>query len=97
MNAPGWSVLNTYATGFEADFVMAQLEAEGIPAVRDNHESTALFGLGFQGATRSGYTVMVPSEVLDEAQALLESAPDDVPSDVPTDLPDDVPDDEPTP
>ena len=93
MNAPGWSVLNTYATGFEADFVMAQLEAEGIPAVRDNHESTALFGLGFQGATRSGYTIMVPTEVLDEAQALLESAPDDVPDDVPFD----VPDDEPTP
>ena len=32
-------------------------------------ESTALFGLGFQGATRSGYTIMVPTEVLDEAQA----------------------------
>jgi len=81
MNAPGWSVLNTYATGFEADFVMAQLEAEGIPAVRDNHESTALFGLGFQGATRSGYTVMVPTEVLGEAQALLENVPDNVPDD----------------
>jgi len=85
MNAPGWSVLNTYATCFEADFVMARLEAEGIPAVRDNHESTALFGLGFQGATRSGYTVMVPTEVLGEAVALLESVPDDVPSDLPDD------------
>lgn len=72
MNAPGWSVLATYATGFEADFVIAQLEAAEIPAVRDNHESSALFGVGFQGATSRGYTVMVPTETLDEARAVLE-------------------------
>lgn len=71
MNIPGWSELHTYATGFEADFAIAQLEAHDIPAVRDNHESTAIFGIGFQGATRSGYTVMVPTEALDEARALL--------------------------
>lgn len=72
MNAPGWSVLHTYATGFEADFAIAQLEANDIPAVRDNHESTAIFGIGFQGATASGYTVLVPTEALDDARSLLE-------------------------
>lgn len=76
MNVPGWSALQTYATGFEADFAIAQLEANDIPAVRDNHESTAIFGLGFQGATISGYTVMVPTEALEEARALLESHDD---------------------
>lgn len=76
MNAPGWSILDTYATGFEADFVIAQLEANDIPAVRDNHDSSALFGVGFQGATAKGYTVMVPTEALDDARLLLEEADD---------------------
>jgi hypothetical protein len=76
MTTPGWSVLHTYATGFEADFAIAQLEANEIPAVRDNHESTALFGLGFQGATKSGYSVLVPTVALEEARALLEPVDD---------------------
>lgn len=77
MNAPGWSVLATYATGFEADFAIAQLEAAEIPAVRDNHESSAIFGVGFQGATSHGYTVMVPSDALEEARAVMEARGDD--------------------
>lgn len=77
MQAPGWSVLNTYATGFEADLAIAQLEANDIPAVRDNHESTAIFGIGFQGATASGYTVLVPTEALDDARALLDAGNED--------------------
>ena len=77
MSAPGWSVLATYATGFEADFAIAQLEAAEIPAVRDNHESSAIFGVGFQGATNHGYTVMVPTEALDEARAVMAPSGDE--------------------
>lgn len=72
MNAPGWSVLATYATGFEADFAIAQLEAAEIPAVRDNNDSAGIFGADFQGATTRGYTVMVPSAALDEARELVQ-------------------------
>jgi len=66
-----WRVLATYASGFEADLVMARLEAAEIPAARDNNDTVGIFGPGFQGPTSRGVTVRVPADALDEARAIL--------------------------
>ena len=68
MNDNGWRVLATYASGFEADLAMAQLEAAEIPAVRDGNDSVGIFGPGFQGTTAKGFTVRVPASALEEAR-----------------------------
>ena len=64
-----WSVLATYASGFEADLAMAQLDAAEIPAMLDGNDSVGIFGPGFQGVTGKGFTVRVPAEALEEARA----------------------------
>ena len=64
-----WSVLATYASGFEADLAMAQLETAGIPAIRDNNDTVGIFGPGFQGATARGVTIRVPTATLEDARA----------------------------
>ena len=74
MNESGWRVLATYASGFEADFAMAQLEAAQIPAVRDSNDSVGIFGPGFQGSTAQGFTVRVPASALDDARAAVNLA-----------------------
>jgi len=66
-----WRVVATYASGFEADFAIAQLEAAEIPAVRNSNDTVGIFGPGFQGATSRGVEVMVPADVLADAQAVL--------------------------
>jgi hypothetical protein len=71
MSDSSWSAVSTYASGFEADIAIAQLEASGIPSFRDNHDSSGIFGAGFQGATAQGVTVSVPSHLLDEARAAI--------------------------
>lgn len=67
----GWSVLETFASGFEADLVIARLEAEDIPAARDDNDGVGIFGFGFQGGTARGVTVRVPTEALDLAREVL--------------------------
>jgi hypothetical protein len=74
MNDSGWRVLATYASGFEADLAMAQLEAAEIPAVRDSNDSVGIFGPGFQGSTAQGFTVRVPASALDDARAAVSLA-----------------------
>ena len=74
MSESGWRVLATYASGFEADLAMAQLEAAEIPAVRDSNDSVGILGPGFQGATTQGFTVRVPAGALDEARAAVSLA-----------------------
>jgi len=69
MTESKWCVLATYASGFEADLAMAQLEAADIPAVRDSNDTVGIFGPGFQGATARGVTVRVPASALEEARA----------------------------
>lgn len=68
MSRSEWRVLHTYASGFEADLALGQLEAAGIPAVRDSHDSVGIFGPGFQGATARGVTVRVPAAALEDAR-----------------------------
>jgi hypothetical protein len=74
MTVPGWSDVATFASGFEADLAVAQLEAGGIKAVRDSHDTVGIFGPGFQGATARGTTVRVPAESLADARAVLRSS-----------------------
>jgi hypothetical protein len=73
MHASEWRVVATYASGFEADFAIAQLEAAEIPAVRNSNDTVGIFGPGFQGATSHGVEVMVPADVLEDAQAVLKA------------------------
>lgn len=74
-----WVELVTYASGFEADIALARLDAEGIAAIRDNHDTIGIFGPGFQGATAFGVTVKVPLEQLDDARAVLADVVTDEP------------------
>jgi len=74
MSESEWSVLATYASGFEADLAMAQLEAAEIPAVRDGNDTVGIFGPGFQGATSHGVTVRVPAAALEDARAAISLA-----------------------
>jgi hypothetical protein len=39
-----WRDVATFASGFEADFAVAQLEASGIPAVRATNDTAGIFG-----------------------------------------------------
>jgi hypothetical protein len=68
MNHSEWRVLATYASGFEADLALAQLEAAEIPAIRDNNDTVGLFGPGFQGASARGITIRVPAADLEAAK-----------------------------
>lgn len=74
MDDKGWRVLATYASGFEADLAMVQLEAADIPAVRDSNDSVGIFGAGFQGTTAKGFTVRVPASAFEDAQAAVNLA-----------------------
>ncbi len=74
MSGTEWRALATYASGFEADFAIAQLEAAEIPAVRSNNDIAGIFGPGFQGATSRGVTVLVPAAALEDARAALNLA-----------------------
>jgi hypothetical protein len=74
MNESGWTILATYASGFEADLVIAQLEAAEIPAVRDSNDTVGIFGPGFQGTTAQGFTVRVPAAALEDARAAVSLA-----------------------
>jgi len=65
-----WQDVATYASGFEADFAIAQLEAAGIPAMRVNND-IGFFGVGFQGPTTRGVTVRVPPDALEDAVEVL--------------------------
>jgi len=74
MTPMGWREVATFASGFEADLAIAQLEAAGIPTLRDNNDTVGIFGPGFQGATARGVTVNVPANALNDARAVLGGA-----------------------
>ena len=69
MTNTDWIELATYSSGFDADLALGQLEAAGIPAMRDSHDTVGIFGPGFQGATSHGVTVSVPAALLEEARS----------------------------
>ncbi len=71
MDGTEWRAVATYASGFEADFAIAQLTAAEIPAVRNTNDTAGIFGPGFQGATSRGVTVLVPAAAIKDARAAL--------------------------
>jgi hypothetical protein len=73
MTSAEWCDVATFVTGFEADLAIAQLEAAGIPAVRDDRDTVGIFGPGFQGPTGRGVSVRVPKELCEAAAEILES------------------------
>ena len=77
MDGTEWRAVATYASGFEADFAIAQLEAAEIPAVRNSNDTVGIFGPGFQGATSHGVTVLVPAAALEDARVALNMASGD--------------------
>ena len=66
-----WSVLATYASGLEADLVIELLHGAEIPTFRQGSDMGAIFGPGSQGATAPGVAVLVPTEALEDARALV--------------------------
>jgi hypothetical protein len=76
MDETEWRAVATYASGFEADFAIAQLGAAEIPAVRNSNDTVGIFGPGFQGATAHGVTVLVPADALEDARVALNLAGD---------------------
>jgi hypothetical protein len=76
----GWEVVATFASGYEADLAIAVLEAAEIEAFRDsNTDTVGIFGPGFQGATSRGVSVLVPSDALEDARAVLSPAEPEAP------------------
>ena len=67
-----WIKAREFATRFEAELARARVESADIPVTIKSHEG-GLFGPGFQGMVPSGVELHVPSDRLDEVQALLDS------------------------
>ena len=68
-----WVQIASYPAGFEADLALARLQSAGILGIRRDNDLTGIFGPGFQGATARGVAVLVPSNAVEEAQAVLAS------------------------
>ncbi len=66
-----WVSIARYAAGFEADLAVARLESDGILAIARSNDIVGIFGPGFGGATSRGVDVLVPSDAVDAARALL--------------------------
>jgi hypothetical protein len=66
-----WVSIATFAAGFEADLAVAQLESAGILAVARGNDITGIFGPGFGGTTARGVAVLVPSDAVEPARAIL--------------------------
>ncbi len=66
-----WVAIANVGTGWEADLVVARLDAEGIPARARGNDLVGILGPGFQGATARGFLVEVPAPYAARAQQLL--------------------------
>jgi hypothetical protein len=73
MNRNSWVPVASYAMSFEADLAVARLDAAGILAVARGNDIVGLFGPGFQGATARGVDVLVPTDAVQAARAILTS------------------------
>jgi hypothetical protein len=67
---PKWEKVAVFAALPEAEFAQQLLEAEGIP-VAVLQDRTGVFGPGFSGPSALAVTVLVPSDVIDEAREIL--------------------------
>lgn len=71
MIEPQWVMLQSCATGLEADMLITQLEQAGIPAWART-DSHGLFGPGFLGPSPQGVGVMVPADAVDAAREIVD-------------------------
>lgn len=69
-----WKKLTVVGSDVEATMILDALTAEGIPALKQS-PTAGVFGYGFSGETPEGFTLLVPSDRLDEARDTLESRP----------------------
>ena len=67
-----WVVIASFGAGYEADIAIARLEAAGITAVRRGNDLVGLFGPSFEGRSARGIEVLVPSDAVNEARAVLD-------------------------
>jgi hypothetical protein len=72
-----WVSVATFSSGLEADLAVQQLEAEGIVAISRGNDIVGIFGPGFQGSTAQGIDVLVPSDAVHAARAVLDGATDE--------------------
>ncbi|MDO8502726.1 MAG: hypothetical protein Q7S20_12865 [Gemmatimonadaceae bacterium] len=73
-----WVPVATYAAGYEADLAIVRLDAAGIHAIRRGNDIVGIFGPGFEGASAHGFTVLVPSPMVDDAREVLVPGDDTV-------------------
>jgi hypothetical protein len=69
-----WELLTRVESDIEATMIVDLLEADGIPALKQS-STAGVFGYGFSAPTPEGIKVSVPSDMLEEARALLDSRP----------------------
>lgn len=67
-----WVLVASFGSGLEADLAVQQLEAEGIVAISRGNDVVGIFGPGFQGRTARGVDVLVPSDAVSAARAVLD-------------------------
>ena len=66
-----WTKLANFGSGLEADLAVEQLRGQNIPAQTRGNDIVGIFGPGFQGATARGVDVLVPSDFIAKARAIL--------------------------
>lgn len=66
-----WVLLTRVSAGYEADIIVEQLKAAGIPALVRGPVA-GIFGFGFSGSTPQGAAIHVPSDSLEAARQILE-------------------------
>ncbi len=67
-----WVSVASFGSGLEADLAVQRLEAEGIVAIARGNDTVGIFGPGFQGRTAQGVDVLVPSDAVSAARAVLD-------------------------
>jgi hypothetical protein len=70
MTQSRWTKLATYNTGFEVDLLCVALDAEAIPYLIRSLNG-GMDGAGYQGLVVGGIDVLVPEDLLEEAQSVL--------------------------
>lgn len=66
-----WVAVANVGAGWEADLVVARLDAEDVPARARGNDLVGIFGPGFQGASARGFLVEVPVPYEAHAKAIL--------------------------
>jgi len=69
-----WELLTSAESDVQATMIVDLLEGDGIPALKQS-PTAGVFGFGFGAPTPEGIKVSVPSDMVEEARALLDAIP----------------------